>query len=253
MKKALITGASGGIGLATAKELAKESYQLTLVARREDKLQAIIKDLPGEGHQYLVADLSSEGGIEKISAHLLSNRYQVLINNAGIGIYGRFEAIPIEKQISMMKLNCDAVTRLSFAYLQNAEKGDALINVASTLASTSFASAATYAGTKGFVLRMSESLWYEFRKKGVYVNALCPGVTTTDFHTTAGENDENFPDAIKQTPEQVAKELVNALKKRKKPMVVSGGMNRMMLFGHRFLSRSTIVKMMGGFSPILKG
>lgn len=251
MKKALITGASGGIGLATAKELAADNYQLTLVARREEKLQALVASLPGEGHQYLTADLSKEEGIQKIFDHLQNNRYDTLINNAGIGIYGRFEEIPLERQMSMMALNCDALTRLSFAFLKNAQKGDALINVASTLASTSFPSAATYAGTKGFVIRFSESLWYEFKNKGVFICGFCPGVTTTDFHTTAGEDDAAFPDMIKQTAEQVAQELVSALKKRRKPHVVSGFMNRMMLFSYRFMSRKARVNMMGSFSPIL--
>lgn len=250
MKNGLITGASGGIGLALTKRLAADGLALTLVARNADKLQRIVAALPGTGHQYLRADLSSPDDIKAIARHLAETHYDVLINNAGVGIYGRFAELDLDEQMQMMTLNCDALVVLSYAFLSQARTGDALMNIASTLGFSSFPGAAAYAGTKGFVVRFSESLYYEFKQQGVYVVAFCPGVTATNFHEAAGESEEAYPEIIIQTPDEVAREAVRALKKRKKPAVVSGTMNRLMLLGQRFLSRKQVVTMMGRVSPV---
>ena len=247
MKKAIITGASGGIGLATTKLLANGEYELTLVARNQKKLNSIVQELPGNNHQFITADLSHDEGIDKIVNHIYSNHYDVLINNAGVGIYGAFTDIDLEKQKNMLKLNIDALLILSYAFLKNAKSGDALINIGSILGSTSYSGASTYAGTKGFVVRFTESLWDEFRNKGIFVCALSPGVTSSNFHKTAGGEVSDFPEIIHQTPSQVAEVLEKALVKRKQPHVVSGFMNQSMLYSFRFLSRKSIVKLMGSF------
>jgi len=247
MKRAIITGASGGIGLAIAQQLAKMDYNLTLVARNQEKLQSIVQELDGKDHQFIACDLSVTGGIENIASHLDSNNYDVLINNAGVGIYGTFSELDLEAQVGMLKLNIDALVILSYSFLKNAKTGDALINVGSVLGSTSYSGASTYAGTKGFVVRFSESLWNEYRKKGIYVGVFSPGLTSTDFHKAAGGDSSDFPKAIQQTAEQVAKECISALKKRNKPHVVSGFMNRVMLLFYRLLPRKMIVKIMGSF------
>ena len=252
MKNALITGASGGIGLSIAKQLAGEGYSLTLVARREDELKKIVGALPGTGHDFLIADLSNPGDVTKIGDHLGAHHYSVLINNAGTGIYGNFGEIGLEDHLKMMRLNCEALLVLSYAYLQHAVTSDALINIGSVLGSTSYAAAAAYAGTKGFVIRFSESLWDEYRKKGIYVCVFSPGVTSSNFHNNAGGDEAGFPKAIMQTSQQVAAELSLALRRRSKPHVVSGAMNRGMLFFYRLLTRKAIVKMMGSFSPVKK-
>ena len=160
MKTAFVTGASGGIGLTIAKALASE-YQVTTVARNLAKLEEQIHQFEGNGHSALNADLSAHEGIEKIKVHLEDNRYNVLINNAGVGLYGRFEERSLEEQLKMTVLNIDALVTLPYAFLGSAQRGDALVNIASVLGSTSFPGVAAYAGTKGFILRFSESLWYE--------------------------------------------------------------------------------------------
>jgi short-subunit dehydrogenase len=250
MKKILITGASDGIGLEIAKLLAEDN-QLMLVARNREKLEKTIKDLPGKDHGFLVADLSKKEDTHRIADHISQNHYDVLINNAGIGMYGRFEEMPIGDQAAMMHLNMYGLTILSYQFLKNAKNGDSLVNIASTLGTTSFPGLAVYSATKAYVTNFSESLWRENKKRGIYVLGFCPGVTRTKFHESAGGSGEAFPKFITQTPLQVARELIHALKKRRKPKVVSGAMNRFMLFFHRFLSRKMVVNMMGGFSPVM--
>lgn len=105
MKKAVITGASGGIGLATAKLLAHKGYQLTLVARNVAKLADAVAQLDGQGHSYLVADLTKKEDVDKVASQLTNEWYDVLINNAGAGLYGQFTDLPLDDQIDTMFLN----------------------------------------------------------------------------------------------------------------------------------------------------
>ena len=183
--KALVTGASGGIGKAIADSLAKAGWEVTLVARSEDKLKQNVAAL-GTSHRYVVADLSQSDGIKKVADELAQTKYQLLVNNAGVGVSGRFEQASMAKNLEMMRLNMDALVTLCHAYLQSAQKGDALINVSSTLAYLSFPGSSLYAATKAFVTNFSDGLWYENKARGVFVTALCPGVTETDFHTASG-------------------------------------------------------------------
>ena len=183
---------------------------------------------------------------EKIEAE----KYDVLINNAGVGMYGRFTEMPLHEQVKMMNLNITALTALSYFYLSQAKKGDALVNIASTLGSTSYPGAAVYAATKAYVINFSENLWWEYKNKGVYVVGVCPGATYTNFHNIAGGDKDHFPKFVVQTPQQVARELVRALTKRNKPKIVSGGMNRFMVAFQKFMSRKNVVNMMAGFGPL---
>jgi short-subunit dehydrogenase len=252
MKKVVITGASEGIGLEIAKLLARDGNQLLLVARNKEKLEEVIKNLPGAGHHFLVADLSKKEDVHTISDHIENNHYDVLINNAGAGMYGRFEELPIAAQVNMIQLNIIGLTKLAHSFIKTAKAGDSLVNLSSTLGTTSFPGTAVYAATKAYVSNFSDSLWWENKTRGVFVLGFCPGVTQTNFHQTAKGDEDIFPRFIIQTPEAVAGELVRALKRRRKPKVVSGGINRFMLFFHRFLGRKMVVNMMGGFSPVKK-
>ncbi len=249
MKKALITGASMGIGLAFAKELAKNRYSLTLVARNTERLQSVIKNLSGTNHDFLSLDLSTNEGIESLINHIKNTKYDLLINNAGYGVYGDYLGKELSVYKNMLQLNVNALISFTYAFLENAKKGDALINIGSVIGTSTYSGAAVYAGTKGFVNTFTESLWDEFRRKGIYVCVLSPGVTLTDFHTVAGGKSDDYPKVFAQTPNQVALELMNALQKRSKPHIVSGFNNRMMLFFFRFLSRKMVVLIMGAFKP----
>ncbi|SEP08230.1 SDR family oxidoreductase [Mucilaginibacter sp. OK283] len=249
MKKALITGASGGIGLETARQLAQQNYQVTLVARNRDRLEKALSGLSGSGHTILVADLNNKEDLQKLAAHLSAEKYDVLINNAGNGTYGKFTDIPLEDQLATMQLNMQALVTLSYSFLQKAVKGDALVNIGSLLAHSSLPGGAVYAGTKSFVANFSESLWCEFKPKGIYVTGFNPGAANSDFHANAGGHTSDFPKFVMSSVEDVARELVKALQKRQKPRVMQGWKNRLMLFGFRFLPRVAAVNIMSKISP----
>lgn len=248
LQKVMITGASEGIGRVFALRLAAKGFIVTATARNENRLQALMAEL-GEGqHAYQVADLSTTEGIAAITDRLTAGRFNLLINNAGFGLYGAFFKAELPQIESMMRLNCDALVALSHAFLQQAEKGDALINVSSALAFMPMPSGGTYAATKAFVTSFTESLWYEQKDRGIYVMGLCPGVTGTNFHDRAGGDETNRPPkAITQTPDEVVETAMQALAKREKPTVVSGIKNKMVTNLTRMLPRKGIVKMMATF------
>lgn len=249
MKTALITGASGGIGFEVAKRLAAQNYQLTLVARNEKKLKSLQELLGRDNHTILVADLTKKEDIQKVSNHLMSNAYDLLVNNAGTGTYGKFIEITLEEQLDTMTLNMESLVTLSYAFLNRAKSGDTLVNVGSLLAHASLPGGAVYAGTKSFVANFSESLWYEFKNKGIFVTGFNPGATDSNFHSNAGRKTSSFPKFAVSSVAQVADELIHVLHKRSKPRTVQGFKNRLMLFAFRFMSRKAIVNLMGKISP----
>ncbi len=251
MRNVLITGGSDGIGLAAARLLAAEGdTRVTLVARNEAKLREAFATLPRQGHDLVVADLSQSGDVETLARQLASKSYDVLINNAGAGLYGRFAELALDDQLRMMRLNMESVVVLSYAYLRQAKRGDVLVNTASFLAYAPLPGAAVYSATKAFVATLSETLWWEYKKRGVYVLGFSPGVIATRFHATAGSSVAAFPRVLVQSPEGAARELVAALRKRTAPRVISGFATRLMVRLHRLVSRKTAINMMGTSSPI---
>ena len=252
-KKALVTGASSGIGHVFAKELAKENYVVTGVARNEDKLKAIFREL-GEGHHYVVADLTSSTQLTKIEKELSDTKYDLLVNNAGYAIYDRFENVPLEMHANVMYLNMNSLVCLSHTFLKTAAAGDALINVSSALSRLSYPGGAVYCGTKGFVTCFTESLWYEFKDKGVYVMALLPGVTLTNFHRVAFRAEpKDLPRRAAYPPEVVVSEALRILKERKRPSFISGPRYRYLVsLVDKFLSRKKMIEIMGKNNPALK-
>jgi len=251
MRNVLVTGGSDGLGLATARLLAAErETRVTLVARNEVKLRAATDALPGQGHDFVVAELSEPAGVKIVASHLASRRYDVLVNNAGVGLYGRFDELALDDQLNMMRLNMDSVVRLSHAYLGQARAGDALVNTASFLAYAPLPGAAVYSATKAFVATLSEMLWWEYKHRGVYVLGFNPGVMSTRFHESAGASVATFPRILVQSPERAARELVHALHKRNAPRVISGLPTRLLVMMQRLVTRKTGINMLGTSSPI---
>ena len=252
-KTALVSGASGGIGAVFARELAKDGYHVTCVARSEDKLRSLVKEL-GHGHRLLAADLADQGQLQRVVNDVENTGYSLLVNNAGYGIYGRFDELPVDQQEHMMFVNMNALVRLSHVFLKHARSGDALINVSSVLSRLSYPGGAVYSGTKGFVTNFTESLWYENKDRGVHVMALLPGVTDTHFHAIATGNRA----AAEQSgpcypPEIVVKDALAALKARKAPSVISGRAYRLLTFlGTRLANRKLMITIMGKGSVGLK-
>ncbi len=249
-KTAMVTGASGGIGLGFAERLAKEGYTVTLVARNEGKLTELAAGL-GAGHRVLAADLSVAADAERVADDLRTSKYDVLINNAGVGAYGPFAESSLKVNQAMLRLNIDSVVTLSHAFLQNAKSGDALINVASTLACITMPGASAYCASKAFVTSFSESLWYENKPRGVYVAGLLPGVTKTNFHMAAGgATDNRPPEAISQSVEGVVDAGMHALAKRSSPTVLTSFQNKAMVFMMtKVMPRTVRLNIMGGNAP----
>lgn len=249
MKSALVTGASEGIGRVFAKQLAAEGFAVTAVARNEAKLQSLLAEI-GPHHRALVADLSTTEGQDKVIHALNETPYDLLVNNAGVGTTGAFLDVALDRQVAMLRLNIEALVRLSYTYLKTAKAGNALVNVSSTLAFLPLPGLGLYSGTKAFVTSFSESLWFEQKKRGIFVMDLCPGITTTSFHVNSGGGtlDRDNP-RFSQTPEQVVAVALRALRARKKPTVISGWHNNLLASLSRLLPRRTAVSLMGTQVP----
>jgi short-subunit dehydrogenase len=250
-KTAMVTGSSGGIGLEFAERLAKQGFQLTLVARGEAKLKELATRL-GAGHRALVADLSNPADAQRVCDDVRASKYDLLVNNAGVGVYGNFKEMPLTTTQSMLRLNIDSLVALSHAFLEGAKSGDTLMNVAATLALLSFPGGAAYSASKAFVMSFSEALWFENKPRGVYVCALLPGVTKTNFHEAAGgAADRQPPEAITQTSAQVIDVAMKALASRSSPTILTSFTNKAMVFlNTRLVPRKTMVTLMGGNSPV---
>lgn len=244
MKRAIITGASDGIGFAIAVELSKQNYTIKAYGRSEEKLKKLVQQI-GLQHQYATADLSDRNDLQKISADIEVNQYDIFINNAGIGVNGKFENQTPNELETMVEVNCIASMKLAHAYLKNAKRGDALLNTSSVMGILQGPYTAVYTGTKAFITAMSESLWFEQKDKGVFVTALLPGPVLTNFHKVAKTNPDQINPKMRQTPEQVAVVAVKELMKRSEPTIVTSGKMKVMLFISRLRSRKGMINMMG--------
>ena len=252
--RALVTGASEGIGRATAQLLAAQGHQITAVARNGARLETLLNALPSVAtgaHRALQADLTESAELAQVEADLGEVPYDVVVNNAGMGQFGAFTDISPAQHQQVMRLNLDALVSLAHTYLKNARGGDALVNVSSTLAFLPMPAAAVYAASKAFVTSLSESLWFEQRLRGVYVVNVCPGITSTEFASRSGQNrlQGTIPGFMVQTPEQVAQRTWEALQARAQPTVVCGQVNVAGTQLIRLLPRRAVVRLMGSAQP----
>jgi uncharacterized protein len=250
IRRALITGASSGIGLTFAERLAREGTTLTLVARSERKLEDLRTILGGD-HRVLVADLAKPADVSRVADDVRSSGYDLLVNNAGAGSYGRFVDTPIDRQLEIMSVNMSAVVTLAHAFLEKARRGDALLNVGSTVGLLAFPGGPAWAASKAFVTSLSESLWAEMRDRSIYVAAILPGATRTSFHEACGGDPTRRPaDHISQSPEQIVEAAMAALAERAEPTIVPGLANKAMVFSARFMPRRAMATMMGGLQSL---
>ena len=193
---ALITGASSGIGAAFARKLAALGYDLVLVARRGDRLEALAAELEaayGIRAETLVADLTDEGDVERVAGAIAAiPNLELLVNNAGIGAEGRFYQADIGPQLDMIRLHVLASVRLARAALPGmVERGrGGIINVASVAGFMALPENVNYCATKGYLITFSKGLQLELTGTGVRVQALCPGFTHTEFHDDLREFDK---------------------------------------------------------------
>ena len=243
----LITGASAGLGVEFARQLARRGHRLVLAARRKDRLEALAGEL---GSARAVAiDLSAADGAERLMADLRAAGEQVgtLINNAGFGLIGRFAKADPKRLREMIDLNVGTLTGLCRAVAPAMiERGSgAILNVASTAAFQPGPNMAVYFATKAYVLSFTEALHEELKPHGVRVSALCPGPTKTEFGAVAGSAGKGsvFDHVTMRAPEVVEAGL-NGLD-RNRAIVVPGWTNKIGATSTRFAPRSVVRKIAG--------
>jgi short-subunit dehydrogenase len=231
---ALVTGASSGIGAAIARELARRGHNLGLVARREELLRELASEL-GDTHsiraEAIAADLATADGRDGLAKDVEKTGLDVavLVNNAGIGLFGKFANNPRERENTLASLNVDAVVDLTSRYLPAmVERGaGAVINVASTAAFQPMPGNATYAASKAFVLSFSEAVHNELGGTGVTLTVVCPGPVRTEFMEAAEipKAEERTPAFVWMSAEELARDAIRAAEKGKRA-VVPGALNQ---------------------------
>lgn len=206
---AVITGASAGIGAVYARQLAHRGYDVILVARNESRLRAIAAEIAidtGRSAQVLVADLTTRAGIDRVSTLLREDAsITLVVNNAGIAKLGPLGAASEADVDSTIDLNITALTHLTRAALPGflERKHGGIINIASMLAIVPMEGTAVYGGTKAYVLYFTRSLAQQVAGQGIQVQAVLPGVITTELWDESGVDAQTFPNEIKMTPEQL--------------------------------------------------
>jgi short-subunit dehydrogenase len=221
---ALITGASSGIGTSFAERLAHDGYDVIIVARRRERLEALAQRLQKEyqvNAEVLVADLSKPAQLRTVEKRIAEvTTLDMLVNNAGFGGYMPFVELDPDRAEELINLQVLAVARLTRAALPGmlARGHGSIINVSSRLGfSGSMGSAqmpkrATYAGTKAFINTFSQLVQSEIEGTGVQVQALCPGLVATEFHDIQGSDTSRFPAGMVMKPEEVVTASLAGLK-----------------------------------------
>ncbi|MFE9766949.1 SDR family NAD(P)-dependent oxidoreductase [Streptomyces sp. NPDC005808] len=197
MTTALITGSTAGIGAAFARRLASDGHNLVLVARDTKRLgeQATeLHDRHGIEAEVLTADLATDDGIEAVAKRLSDrkNPVDLLVNNAGFGNKGRYLEVSVADELTMLKVHCEAVLRLTSAATEAMrERGrGGVVNVASVGA---FVPRGTYGASKAWVVQFTQGAAKDLAAGGVRLMALCPGFVRTEFHQRAGMGTDNIP------------------------------------------------------------
>jgi uncharacterized protein len=246
---ALVTGASGGIGEDLARELAARQYNLVLVARSTDKLEALGHELRqkyGIESTIIAMDLSTPDAAERLTRELETRQLtiDVLINNAGSGDYGEFWTLEANKTAQMLHLNITTLTMLSRAMLPGmvARKKGRIMNVASTAAFMPGPLMSVYYASKNYVLALSEGLSEELAGTGVTVTALCPGPVETGFQARAAmENSKLLKNPMNpmMTSQEVAKQGIAALERGQR-VIIPGFMNQILALMPRLVPRAFV-------------
>src|SRR5687768_2445187 len=238
---ALITGASAGLGEEFARQLSSKGYRLVLVARRKDRLDALAAELGNA--RAVELDLSRAGASGELMADIIRHgeTAELLVNNAGFGLSGRFAELDGERQREMIDLNCGALTELAHAVLPGMieRRSGGILNVASTAAFQPGPGMAVYFATKAFVLSFSEALHDEVKRHGVKVSCLCPGPTRTEFRSVSGFAPKGPVGKIAADAAAVVAAGLKGLD-RNQAVVVPGLSNKMISQLHRLFPRAVM-------------
>jgi hypothetical protein len=246
----LITGAASGIGLALAKEFAKHGHDLILTSRVDSELSDVAAQLTSK-YQIDVGTLAFDLEQPEAPKRLFDSvqredmAVDILVNNAGLGYRGNFWEIPLENQLSTIRVNIEAVVQLTYLFLPqmiNRNSGRVL-NTASIAGFEPGPLLAVYHASKAFVLSLTEALAVELEDTKITVTALCPGATDTDFFPKAGMVDTKaFQKGPVMAPQEVAELGYKALMRGDRT-VVAGGANKAMVFARRFMTEGAQAKM----------
>jgi short-subunit dehydrogenase len=242
---AIVTGASGGIGYELAKLLAADGYPLMIVARSREKLESLARGL-SELHRVqvtpLVGDLSLPLSARELARTVLADDrpIEVLINNAGVGLYGPFVEQPMGKVLELLQLNIASLTELTHELLPRMieQRRGRIMNVSSTAAFQPGPLMAVYYASKAYVLHFSEAIGNELRGTGVTVTALCPGPTATGFEEQAQMRESKlFASRRLMSAEAVASYGYDALWDGRS-VAIPGFTNRLLAWATRLPPRS---------------
>jgi short-subunit dehydrogenase len=246
----LITGASAGLGEEFAKQLAEKGANLVLVARSADKMARIastIERQSGVQVTVLPADLSREEEVDRLIEEVRNRGFRIdlLINNAGFGIFENFLETPFQSQIEQLNVNVRALMALTYAFTPGMveSKGGGVINIASTAAFQPLSGADAYAATKAFVLLFSEALSLELEKSGVRVLASCPGPVATNFF--ANMNPKLQAKQMDQ-PATVVADTLRAFEKGRRVAYPGKALVRLSTWGARLMPRNMILRAAAG-------
>ena len=238
--KALITGASSGIGADMARILVSEGYEVILVARRKTKLEKLAKEL-GDKAQIIVMDVSSTFNCMELYNKVKKEKIDILINNAGFGSFGPFNASKIDKELDMIDLNIKGVHTLTKLFLKDFKKQDKgyILNVASAAAFMPGPLMATYYATKSYVLNLSLAISEELKKENsnVSISVLCPGPVETEFNKVAGVSFK-----IKALQSSVVAKYAIQKMFKEKLIIIPGISMKILLFLTRFIPRKLLLR-----------
>jgi uncharacterized protein len=247
---ALVTGASGGLGEAFAEQLAQRSCNLVLVARSEDKLKAVAERLERQ-HKIraiaIAADLGSPAAVDHVIAEVKRRGIDIdlLVNNAGFGIFERFVETPLQRQMEQVDVNIRALVTLTHAFVQGmvARHKGGVINLASSAGFQPLAGANIYAASKSFVILFSEALAQELVKQQVHVLAVCPGPVATSFYA---DKNPAIGRSQMDDPQSIVSEVLRAFDKGKRVIIPGKFSIRMNAFAVRLFPRKLIAQIAEG-------
>src|SRR5437588_6597969 len=252
----LVTGASAGIGVELARSLARRGHGLTLAARRRERLEELARefaDRHGVRTEVIPCDLGETAERDRLAREIeeLGLTVEVLVNNAGYGSGRPFIKLDRDRELQMLRVNCEAVVDLCARYAPGmVERGrGAILNVASTTAFQPLPGQSTYAASKALVLSFTEAVHQELASTGVAVTALCPGPVKTEFVEVAQLEDVSAPEFLWDTPERVAEAGIHGLERNRR-VVVPGPINELGALVGRHAPRGLFLRAAGRFYPV---
>ncbi len=238
--KALITGASSGLGADMARVLVEEGHDVILVARRKTKLEKLAKEL-GDKAQIIIMDISSTYNCMQLYNQVKKEKIDILINNAGFGLFGEFSDTNIDKELDMIDLNIKSIHTLTKLFLKDFKKKDKgyILNVASSAAFMPGPLMSTYYASKSYVLNLTEAIYEELKKEesNVSVSILCPGPVETEFNRVAGVSFSIKPMESIEVAKYAIKKMFN-----EKLIIIPGIKIKLGVFMTRLVPRKLLTK-----------